>query len=47
VPITAGLIIRARNLEAAVTLARTHPGLGFGTQIDIRPVKPLAAPAAQ
>ena len=40
-PVAAVLVIRAHDLEAAVTLARTHPGLAFGTQIEVRPVKPL------
>jgi hypothetical protein len=35
------LVIRAVNFEAAVALAKGHPGLTFGTEIEVRPVKPV------
>src|SRR5262249_46841101 len=38
------LVIRASDLGAAVSLLRNHPGLAFGTEIEIRPVKPQAPP---
>jgi hypothetical protein len=41
------LVIRAADLQAAVALAKAHPGLGFGTEIEVRPVKAVAtSPAA-
>jgi hypothetical protein len=41
------LIVEAADLAAATALARTHPGLEYGTEIEIRPVKPLpVAPPA-
>lgn len=33
------LIIQAENLERAAALAKGHPGLAYGTDIEIRPVK--------
>ena len=36
------LIIEAKDLESAVTLAKAHPGLAFGTEIEVRPVKSVA-----
>jgi hypothetical protein len=41
--IAAVLIIEAPDLDAAVALARTHPGLAYGTEIDVHPVKTAAA----
>lgn len=38
------LVIRARDLDAAVALAKGHPGLAFGTAIEVRPLKVVAAP---
>jgi hypothetical protein len=38
------LIIQAPDLDAAVALVRGHPGLAFGTEIEVRPVKAVAAP---
>ena len=38
------LIIEAPDLESAVTLAKSHPGLAFGTEIEVRPVKAVAPP---
>jgi hypothetical protein len=31
----------ASDLQAAVTLAQGHPGLAFGTRVEVRPVKPV------
>lgn len=39
--IAAITVIRASDLEAATALARRHPGLAFGTSVEVRPVKPL------
>ena len=33
------LVIRAPDLESALTLAKGHPGLAFGTEIEVRPLK--------
>ena len=38
------LVIKAPSLESAVALAKGHPGLAFGTEIEIRPVKTGAPP---
>src|SRR5262249_14673458 len=38
------LVISAPDLESAVELARRHPGLAFGTEIELRPVKTVAPP---
>ena len=40
------LVIAAQDLDAAVTLAKTHPGLAYGTEIEVRPVKAVALPPA-
>jgi hypothetical protein len=37
------LVVQADDLESAVTLAKGHPGLAFGTEIEVRPLKPVAA----
>jgi hypothetical protein len=39
------LVVLAADLEAAVALAKGHPGLAFGTEIEVRPVKAVALPA--
>lgn len=36
------LIIKATDLEGAVALAKGHPGLAYGTEIEVRPVKSTA-----
>ena len=38
------LVIQAKDLESAVALAKGHPGLAFGTEIEVRPVKAVAPP---
>src|SRR5262249_277558 len=38
------LIIQAADLDGALALAKGHPGLAFGTQIEVRPVKAVAPP---
>ncbi|HEX3764840.1 MAG TPA: hypothetical protein VHW23_39360 [Kofleriaceae bacterium] len=38
------LIVEAASLEAAVALVQGHPGLAFGTEIEVRPVKAVAPP---
>ena len=40
------LVIEAEHFDAAVALAAGHPGLQFGTEIEVRPVKSVA-PAQQ
>ncbi|HWL87924.1 MAG TPA: hypothetical protein VNO21_19100 [Polyangiaceae bacterium] len=42
--VAAVLIVEAADLSSAVELVKGHPGLAFGTQIDVRPVKPVVAP---
>ncbi len=37
--VAAVLVIAAESLDAAVALAKQHPGLPFGTEIEVRPVK--------
>jgi hypothetical protein len=37
------LVIRAVDLEGALTLAKGHPGLAFGTEIEVRPLKAVIA----
>ena len=36
------LVVQAANLASAVALAKGHPGLAFGTEIEVRPVKAVA-----
>jgi hypothetical protein len=43
--VVAVLVIRARDLAAAVGLAQGHPGLAFGREIEVRPVKPVSPSA--
>ena len=43
--VAAVLVLRAPDLESAVALAKGHPGLAFGTEIEVRPVKAIVAPA--
>jgi hypothetical protein len=38
------LVVLATDLEAAVALTKGHPGLAFGTEIEVRPVKAVALP---
>lgn len=38
-PVASVLVIAAESLDAATRLAKTHPGLPFGTTIEIRSVK--------
>jgi hypothetical protein len=38
------LVVQASGLEAAVALAQGHPGLAFGTEIEVRPVKAVTPP---
>jgi hypothetical protein len=42
--VAAVLIVEAADFAAALELAKTHPGLAFGTSIEVRAVKPLPAP---
>jgi hypothetical protein len=44
-PVAAVLVIAAGDLDSAVAQALGHPGLAFGTEIEVRPVKPVAAAA--
>jgi hypothetical protein len=38
------LVIAATGLDSAVALAKGHPGLAFGTEIEVRPVKSVTLP---
>jgi len=40
------LVIEAETLDQAVALAQAHPGLAFGTEIEVRPVKAVPPPRA-
>lgn len=37
--LAAVLIVTARDLDAATALAHGHPGLAYGTRIEVRPLK--------
>lgn len=39
-------IIQAADLDAALGLAKSFPGLGFGTAVELRALKPLPVPPA-
>jgi hypothetical protein len=41
------LVVRAQDVRAAVALAQGHPGLPFGTEIEVRPVKNVAGPSTK
>lgn len=43
-PVASVLVLEAASLDDAVALAKTHPGLAFGTEIEVRPVKAVALP---
>src|SRR5262245_20832670 len=38
------LTVQASDLDAVISLAQGHPGLAFGTEIEIRPIKPVVTP---
>jgi len=38
------LVLAAKDLDAAVALAKSHPGLAYGAEVDVRPVKAVALP---
>jgi hypothetical protein len=38
------LVVKAKDLDSAAALAQGHPGLAFGTEIEVRPVKAVALP---
>jgi hypothetical protein len=40
------LVIRADDLESAVALAKGHPGVAYGTEIEVRPLKAVILPAS-
>lgn len=45
-PIASVLVVASESLDAATRLVQGHPGLAFGIEIEIRPVKPtVPAPA--
>jgi hypothetical protein len=41
--VAAFLVVQAKDLDAAVELAKSHPGIGYGTEIEVRPLKPAAS----
>lgn len=43
-PLTALLFLEARDLEEAVHIARSHPGVRYGASVEVRPWAPPAAP---
>ncbi|MCP3097993.1 hypothetical protein LZ198_03780 [Myxococcus sp. K15C18031901] len=44
-PVTALLFLQARSLEEAAQVAGSHPATRFGSEIEVRPWAPPAAPA--
>jgi hypothetical protein len=42
--VAAVLVVQARDLDSAIALAKGHPGLAFGSEIEVRPVKAVASP---
>jgi hypothetical protein len=44
--VAAVLVIQARDLDSAIALAQGHPGLAFGSEIEVRPVKAVAGQPA-
>lgn len=43
--VAAVLVLELGDLDAALALAKTHPGLSYGTEIEVRPVKAVTLPA--
>jgi len=39
------LVIEAESFESVVELAKAHPGMKFGTEIEVRPVKSVVSAA--
>jgi len=39
------LVIDASDFDSAVALVKTHPGLAFGSEIEVRPVKSVVSAA--
>jgi hypothetical protein len=37
-------LVQASDLASAVELARSHPGLEYGSTVEVRPTKPLPGP---
>ncbi len=37
------LVIEVADFDAAVTLVKAHPGLAFGSEIEVRPVKSVVS----
>lgn len=37
------LVLESVDFEAAVALAKAHPGMRFGTEIEVRPVKSVVS----
>jgi len=38
------LVIQAKDLDSAVALVKGHPGLAYGTEIEVRPLKVVPPP---
>jgi len=38
------LTVEASDLDTVISLVQGHPGLAFGTEIEIRPIKPVVTP---
>lgn len=43
-PVASVLVVKATSLEAALSLVKTHPGLTYGTSIEVRPLKSVTPP---
>lgn len=42
--VVAVTLIQAADLDAAIEIAKSFPGIAFGTTVEVRAVKPLPAP---
>ena len=47
IAIASVLVIEAESLDAATSLAEGHPGLAYGTEIEVRPLKSVVLPPSR
>ncbi len=47
IAIASVLVIEAASLDAATSLAEGHPGLAYGTEIEVRPLKSVVLPPSR
>lgn len=43
--VAAVLVVQANDLDSVVTLVKGHPGLAYGSTIEVRPVKATPPPS--